>query len=349
MTDHTRAIHWKGRATFAVALSLLMFYQGLFADESDIQFSPYPAAVLSSASTFGTISCSGGTGDIAPPAKVILQLAMDSGVACGDLLEKGYEFMKNHQNQQCYDSLQKFIETCPLWLNSSRAFGYMTAAVQGLQRDTSIWARYRGWLESVLYLNKVDPEYFCSCVEAISGTLYDSRDTTLEQNWKASNRTLAVWQWLLHRTTCDTSMLRRDYQNARKSAYEQWLNDTTLHLDTTLPSMKDLGLDSILNLHLGVNLTHSPYAAMLAGFSVSTNPFTSSTALLFDLDKMAYVRYEVYDELGRMLIGDGSGHSYEAGKHQIPIEMKSFATGAYYLRVSLGDGEVRTIKLVRKE
>jgi len=29
--------------------------------------------------------------------------------------------------------------------------------------------------------------------------------------------------------------------------------------------------------------------------------------------------------------------------------LKGFASGAYYLRISLGDGETKTIKMVKKE
>jgi hypothetical protein len=318
-------------------------------DGNNIRFSPAPANVLGVASTFGTIYCSGGTGEIVSPIKQIKSLAIDSVSTCGDLYEKGYEYTKNQLFQKSYDTLKKFIESCPLWPNSCLAFNSMTAAVQGLQKDTSIWSRYRNWLESVLYLNRIDPEYFCICVENIGGTLW-TKDTTEQQVWQGTNRQLAVVKWLLDHTTCDTGMLRRDYTQARKGQYETWLNDTTIKLDTTLPSMHDLGLDSILNLHFsGVGPQPTLYARVLSSMTVSENPLRKTTLLRFDLDRAVYLKVDVLDELGRTVLGDESGHSYNPGRHELALDLSGQASGAYYLRISLGDGEVRTLKLIKKE
>jgi len=260
-------------------------------------------------------------------------------------------FADNYLWKQAYDTAKSYVETCPNDYQSWRAFGVMNQAAQAIwgAHDTTIYLRYRSWLESVLYLNKTDPEYFCMCVEAIGGTFKYASDTTEQLLWKSLNRGLAVLRWLLGNTNCDTGMLKRYYTDSRISQHQQWENDTTVKLDTTLPSMHDLGLDSILNLHLGVGLAKSPYAGLLTTFSISTNPFTSTTTLLFSLDRMAYIKCEVYDELGRIVIGDGSGHVFDPGSHNIPINLKGFASGAYYLRISLGDGETKTIKMVKNE
>ena len=226
----------------------------------------------------------------------------------------------------------------------------MSAAVQGLRKDTSVWLRYRTWLESVLYLNRVDPEYFCICVENIAGTFVSSKDTTEQLGWVATNKSLAVLKGLLDHTPCDTQMLRRDYTQARKGQYETWLNGTTIKLDTTLPSMHDLGLDSILNLHFsGVGSQPTLYAGVLSSMAVSENPLRKTTLLRFDLDRAVYLKVDVLDELGRTVLGDESGHSYNPGRHELPLDLSGQASGAYYLRVSLGDGEVRTLKLIKNE
>ena len=269
---------------------------------------------------------------------------------CQLLYNLGHSYDNNHEPQKCYDTLKKFIETCPLWPNSCLAFGHMMASVQSLQKDTSVWSRYRHWLESVLYLNRVDPEYFCICVENIAGTFVSSKDTTEQQAWAATNKSLAVIKWLLDHTTCDTGTLRREYVQARKGQYETWLNDTTIKLDTTLPSMHDLGLDSILNLHFsGVGSQPTIYAGVLSSMSVSENPLRKATLLRVDLDRAVYLKVDVLDELGRTVLGDESGHTYSPGRHELPLDLSGQASGAYYLRVSLGDGEVRTLKLIKKE
>jgi hypothetical protein len=114
--------------------------------------------------------------------------------------------------------------------------------------------------------------------------------------------------------------------------------------------MHDLGIDSLLNLHFtkGVKPT-AYYADILSSIGVSANPLKRSTTLRFVADRSVYLRTEVYDELGRMIVGDGAGKVFEPGRHELPIDLTGRASGVYYLRVSLGDGEIRTIKLVKKE
>ncbi len=281
-----------------------------------------------------------------------LPLAMDSASeakTCAHLYGLGYNYAHGSQWQQCYDTLKKFAELCPDFPQSWHAFNFMLSAAGTLWiKDTTYYTRYRGWLKSMLFVNKSDPEYFCACLESIAGTYQYFGDTGVVAYWREQNRGLAIAQWMLLHTSCDTGTLRMRYRDTRNTQHAEWLNDTSYYLDTTLPSMHDLGLDSLLNLYLGVG-ARSPLASVLASFHISSDPFTARTNLLFDLDKMVFVKAEVYDELGRMLIGDGSGHSFEPGRHQIPIDLSAYPTGAYYVRIALGDGETRTIKMIKQE
>ncbi|MEO6939994.1 MAG: T9SS type A sorting domain-containing protein, partial [Candidatus Kapaibacterium sp.] len=74
-----------------------------------------------------------------------------------------------------------------------------------------------------------------------------------------------------------------------------------------------------------------------------------TTLLRFDLDRAVYLKVDILDELGRTVVGDESGRSYNPGRHELPLDLSGQASGAYYLRISLGDGEVRTLKLIKKE
>jgi hypothetical protein len=321
--------------------------------ELDANLISYTAAAgqaLTAASTFSGISCESGTGYIAKHSDNRPTSADSVPTGCQHLINAVDSYSSNFLWQKCYDTAKHFIETCPKFYQSWRAFNYMNEATQGLWlNDTASYYKYQQWLKSVLYLNTTDPEYFCVCVEAIAGTFKYAGDTAKQAFSRSENRGLAVIKWLLEHTSCDTASLRRIYKSTRDDQLQTWHDDTTQTLDTTLPSIHDLGLDSLLNLHLGVGLSQSPYAASLSSFRLSTNPITSKSNLLFDLDKMVFVKAEVYDELGRMLIGDGSGHSFEPGRHQIPIDLSAYPTGAYYVRIALGDGETRTIKMIKQE
>jgi hypothetical protein len=268
---------------------------------------------------------------------------------CQLLYNEGYSYGTNREFQKEYDTLKKFIEACPLWPQSWRAFQEMLSAVP---YDSASFARFRNWLESVLYLNTVDPEYFCQDVYTIAGTFYTGHDTTMQLRSKGTNTPLAVYQWLLEHTDCDTQGLRYDYNSGRGEQYYNWLQDSTAYkLDTTLPSMHDLGLDSLLNIYLQMQGVSKPavFPNILESVTLSENPFRINSTLKFELTQMTYVRTEVYDELGRMVFGDGSGEVFGVGQHVIPLDLGGFPSGAYYLRISLADGEVRTLKMVKKE
>ncbi len=305
---------------------------------------------LTAASTFSGVSCESGTGYVAKHSDHRPASADSVPTGCQHLINAVNAYSSNFLWQKCYDTAKYFIETCPQFAQSWRAFDYMNGAVQGFRpQDTAIYFKYQQWLKSVLYLNTSDPEYFCACVEAFGGTFQYAGDSGEQAYWRTGNRELAVVQWLLQHTNCDTGMLKHLYRNTRDGEYQAWLNDTTIKLDTTLPSMHDLGLDSMLNLHLGVSLAQSPFAASLSTVHLSADPFTARTNLLFEFDKMVYLKAKVYEELGRMLIGDGSGHSFEPGRHQIPIDLSAYPAGAYYVRIVLGDGETKTIKMIKQE
>ena len=87
----------------------------------------------------------------------------------------------------------------------------------------------------------------------------------------------------------------------------------------------------------------------LASFTSSPNPFIKSTTLEFTLNRMAYITLAIYDELGRLVWGDGRGSSLEAGTHDIQIDGSSLPGGTLYARITTGFGEVKTVKLVHEK
>ncbi len=231
--------------------------------------------------------------------------------------------------QKQYDTLKLYIEKCGLSDSTSwQIFTHLDAANQFRSNDTNIYYQYRSWLLSVLYLNTIVPQYFCECMAAIMST------------YQKTVEVLAIMNYLrtYHRECWGPPA---DKQYAQDSA-------TAVHYGYDvkyLPSMKDLGLDSILRLHDGVQ----GFSSYLASFTSTPNPFSGETTLQFTLNRMTYISVSVYDELGRLVWGDGKGSSLETGVHQVHIDGKNLPSGTLYARISTGFGEVKTLKLVHKK
>lgn len=100
---------------------------------------------------------------------------------------------------RCYDTLQNMVEQCTSFPDAYYAFSYMINAADALDRitmDTSWTYNYRLWLESVLYTNTADSEYFCADVRTIVATFYDI------------NQNVAILRWLEQNTDCDSEGVR---------------------------------------------------------------------------------------------------------------------------------------------
>ena len=306
---------------------------------------------LRTESHFGTIECDGGevtTGSKGARPQSLASLP-DS---CQLLFNHGQAYLQEAKYQMCFDTLKTYIEHCANSPQSYFAFQRLGGAAGGISGEFNqpFWEDYRSWLESVLYLNTTDPEYFCQCEDAIAGT-WPGTDSSEQAGWRSDNIQLAVSKWLLENTKCDSSLLARGWRATRQSMYEQWLNDTTVPFDTTLPSMADLGLDTVLAKHFKYALVKGGtdnFASIVSSYSVTKNPTDGETELRFSLGTDAFVKVEVHDVLGRVVSGDEVGKILSHGDHRVPIDISRYPAGTYYLSISLGTGEVRTIKLVKK-
>ena len=279
------------------------------------------------------------------------QSTLDSlPTGCQMTFNTGMSAEDNFLWQICYDSLKYFIEHCAQEPYAHEAFSSMSDAVSKFT-DTESITRYREWLESVMYLNTIDPEYFCAVVENIAFSKYDypGYDTSLSIRLKAGNTALAILQWLIQNTNCDSAYVRSQYTKSRQSQYATWRNDTTILFDTTLPTMHYLGLDTLLAKHFLYAWVPSGgyFGKHVASYSVSENPLHSETTLRFALTDPEYVRVDVFDLLGNRFF-TSPGRLLDAGNHEMPIDLSNAPSGSYFLRILLGTGEVRTIKLIRE-
>ncbi|MDP4220192.1 MAG: T9SS type A sorting domain-containing protein [Bacteroidota bacterium] len=245
-----------------------------------------------------------------------------------------------------YDTLHDFIMSCAKDSDSYEAFSVMDGAVEEYApNDTTRYDTYREWLISVLYLNPIQPVYFCACLESISGTYQYGK-------YAIPNARLAVLTYLRNITSCDNAGVERDIKNYIDSRHQTWLlhkqfGDTAAE-DTVLPPLDSIGLGILLD-HESVSSGSSMSSAKnLHAFVLTPNPFVNETNLQFTLSRMTYITMAVYDELGRLVWGDGKGSSFEAGTHTVTLDGKNLPHGTLYARISTGFGEVRTVKLIHE-
>ena len=235
-----------------------------------------------------------------------------------------------------YDTLRMYIEKCAASDDQSfHAFLHIDGAVQLSSNDTNRFAIYRNWLISVLYLNKTNPEYFCVCMGSIAGTYQMGKYKPLGY--------LAVLNYLRqNHHECWGAGDSSEY--AKDSIYDAQNGYDVKHL----PSLDSMGLGFLLK--AGIPSPSSPFPSQyLVSFTSSPNPFIEETTLQFTLNRMTYTTIAVYDELGRLVWGDGRGLSLEAGMHQVHLDGKNLPSGTLYARISTGFGEVKTVKLVHEK
>jgi hypothetical protein len=232
-----------------------------------------------------------------------------------------------------YDSLRAYIEHCAAEDNSFWAFTHLNGAVQLRNNDTTRFEEYRTWLISVLFLNKTNPSYFCSCIGSIAGTYQFGKYHPLGY--------LSVLNYLRH-----------NHHECWNSASEQeFILDSTMDSQmgydvTHLPPLDSMGLGFLLESAVPVQDAHlSDY---IASFTTSPNPFKEETHLRFHLNRMTYITIGIYDLLGHQVWGDGKGHSLEAGDHEVIIDGTLLPKGSLYARMETGFGEVKTVKLVKE-
>ncbi len=92
--------------------------------------------------------------------------------------------------------------------------------------------------------------------------------------------------------------------------------------------------DSGIALPTKVNL-YSPYP----------NPFNNSTLIRFDLPGRSGVKFSVYNMLGQV-VENISRQFYQPGHHSFYLDGTGWSSGIYFVRMSLGNGDVFNRKLV---
>jgi hypothetical protein len=179
---------------------------------------------------------------------------------CAYLYNEGESLSQFYYWQESYDTLKLAIERCPNfdWPDQASAFGGLDGDVANLGNgnysyDSTIYASYRVWLYSVLYLNTTDPGYFCFCVQQIFNCFDYVKDVTVDTiGFSYGNTEVAFDRWLIQNSSCDSADAWANWQITRNEQRQFWLQDSMdgLHYpyDTTIPTLSQIGygIDTLL-------------------------------------------------------------------------------------------------------
>jgi hypothetical protein len=293
-----------------------------------------------------SVSCSGGF--ISPIAHgkdanpTILSTDTDE---CTRLREKTSGLITDRYFQAAYDTGRVYMERCALLKGTWGGFGDLDFANQSRGGSILRYLEYREWLKAVLYLNTIDSDWYCADAFSLTGTFRNFPTAGWDMNGE-----LAVMQYILQSSKCPHFIgeFSELYVKVRALQHKQWADtskgDTNLNkLDTTLPSLKSIGLEVLLG-----PVEHSgsaPASFDIANLHATISPFTKETEIAFELGDRELMQIKIYDALGRVVFDNGIGNVLEAGARSFKIDGKDWSNGVYYARLSTNRGLVRTLKL----
>ncbi len=279
----------------------------------------------------------------------LMYLAYDT-MQCAHLGDSGSRLSEGGEWRKGYDTLRLYIENCAMQYGSWGVFSDISGDLGGMDTLRQRFVDGREWFKKVLYYNP-DSNYYCSDVLSIieTFTYFEGRGTdylgylSVIKFLKDNHKCPSHWQFVR-----DYDKTYRAYVDSVISIWRDTVkNSIKTPLDTTLPSIDDLGLGILRGQNGVVNLTPISVSTTLGEASLIQNPFHDEDILRYRLNRNAMVRIDVYDALGRKMAGDGEGYKHE-GEYRINFNTHSWASGAYYIRLSTMSGEVKTIKLIHE-
>ncbi|GEM_PF-6795533 len=243
-----------------------------------------------------------------------------------------------------FDTMRWYLTHCYDRPDPARAFGDFNQSFGTSTRMNTLEQRVaiRQWLISIRFLSNVE-DWYCRCIAAVAGTY--------NNDLRASR---AILLFLINNPRCSQSSAEFmfDYNSATQSQKATWadtVNDPNHAVwDSTVPSLHDLGLDSLLmDASAGVH-SDGTGAQIILNARVTENPFPGSTSVSLSIGREAYVRIEVFDLVGRAVENAGYAGVFETGSREIPLDLSNAAPGAYYVRISTANNETRTIKITKE-
>jgi hypothetical protein len=314
-----------------------------------ISFSPSPTHTRATEDVPTGIDCSVSAAVTDP--KGVKPLSMPLDTSCQHSYNVSSLLQAAGQYAAAYDTSMAFVERCPTDPHASFAFGDMAGDVGngGNGPYPGALTSFRQWLISALPWNTNSPDYFCSDVFAIMQT-FSTTDTAWAAGNTVQNEGLSVLYWLQQNPLCFSSYGSQLYINSRGSQKRGWLDtqDTsTTPLDTTIYTMQQLGLDSVLK-YAGLLGVSNNTPSIIINASAYPNPTGEGTVISFGIAREAYVAINLYDVLGHQVSTEGFGGVVEPGNLSVPISLVGLPSGTYFARILTAYGEVQSVKLVKE-
>jgi hypothetical protein len=323
---------------------------------TDVLNLPLPAP------TSPSVSCSDGTDD-KTKQKHPLPLSMQGdsssqydSSSCLQLLYVGESYGEDDGNAQIeVDTLEYFVEHCYAQPFSYEAFDDIDGAVAQEELapnfDTS-WERFaveRNWLFSVLYLN-MDTLYYCHDADALIATfVYPLGPRGLD--FKGQK---AVEEYIIHSGKCPmyVSEFNSQIKELNQQIYLSWKDTVkdslTEPFDSTLPTLQQIGFEALLGPQYAAVHNGIIPSSVLGNIGVAPNPFTDNTVIDYTLNVPATLTVEVFNVLGQRVASPVPSVFTTNGDCSLTLTGSSLASGTYYVRFSVPEGEVRTVILTKE-
>jgi hypothetical protein len=268
---------------------------------------------------------------------------------CEDLFERVRQMNLAGQYRQSNDSGRYFIENCANTPRSFRGFTQIGSGVQFMSDSPDRWYELRDWVKKVLFLNTSDPQYYCGGVRL----LFMSFQHFDPIKGNDHNGMVALIDYMVTSGKCpdDTATYRLERLRVRNLQHQIWADTVkdslATPLDTAMVTLEDIGLEWVRG-QSHVASEPAPTGHGLISFRARENPYRRETVLEYEIDMDLRVRIEIFDVLGRRVLGDDIGLLTPKGRHsfKLPADLPS---GTLMARISSGNGEVRTIQLRKLE
>lgn len=266
---------------------------------------------------------------------------------CESIREQGASLDYNGRYRDAYDTLRFYVEHCYSIEEVWREFGDISGACLGMTQDgDTVWARYRGWLKDVLYLDP-DSNYYCADLREYALSFAHRDEFGNSPDFRT---TLAIYQFLYDSSSCYG--LRFEAQTILKQYHKIWrdsVKDTLKSpFDTTLPSLDQIGQTFLRGFSAGVAEGTEASSHSIGELRAEKNPFSGDAELAYTTNLPTVAKLEVYDALGHMLWTDGQGY-LDPGEHHQRIPITGWGAGTFYARLTTLKGEVKTVKLVHEQ
>jgi hypothetical protein len=248
-----------------------------------------------------------------------------------------------------YDTGKFYIEHCYADPQSYMQFGTIYSACQGLmgEHDT-LWAQFRVWLKSVVYLNS-NKSYYCGDLQAYGATFSHKDELGDPMDFKTA---ISIYEFLSDSLKCfghsSISAYIIEYHNYWKDTVKDSIKTP---FDSSTYTLDQMGQGFIRGFQNQTSVIgeQSISSNLIAGFSAVQNPFSDEVELHYKLNRENLTRLEIYDVLGREMWSDGQGYHSPGTAPSIKIDTKSWQAGTYYARLTTFSNETKTIvlKLIR--